>query len=60
MSAVTPQGRVNVMNRDVTMPGGETRELVSRKDLRDLLAMHFGFDLPEAESVKVPAVPDWR
>jgi N-hydroxyarylamine O-acetyltransferase len=60
MSAVTPAGRVNVMNRDVTMPGGETRQLADRKDLRALLSAHFGFDLPEAETVKVPAVADWR
>jgi len=60
MSAVTDKGRVNVMNRDVTMPGGETRQLADRKDLRDLLAAHFGFDLPEAETMKVPTVEDWR
>ena len=60
MSAVTPQGRVNVMNRDVTLPGGETRQLADRKELRQLLAAHFGFDLPKAESMKVPAVAEWR
>ena len=60
MSAMTDKGRVNVMNRDVTMPGGETRQLGDRKELRDLLAAHFGFDLPEAETLKVPAIEAWR
>jgi len=59
MSAMTDKGRVNVMNRDVTMPGGETRQLADRKELRDLLAAHFGFDLPEAETLKVPAIAGW-
>ena len=59
MSAMTDKGRVNVMNRDVTMPGGETRQLADRRELRDLLAAYFGFDLPEAETVRVPAIAAW-
>jgi N-hydroxyarylamine O-acetyltransferase len=60
MSAVTPKGRVNVMNRDVTMPGGvETRQLRDREDLRQLLAEHFGFDMPEAATIRVPAIAGW-
>lgn len=61
MSAVTPTGRVNVMNRDVTMAGtGEARMLSDRVELRALLKAHFGFDLPEAEAMVVPAVAEWR
>ena len=61
-SAVTPDGRVNVMNRDVThLRGGEviTAQLPDRAALRALLAEHFGFDLPEVETLRVPAIPDW-
>jgi N-hydroxyarylamine O-acetyltransferase len=61
-SAVTADGRVNVMNRDVTHLHGETAtkfHLPDRTALRALLAEHFGFDLPEAETLRVPAVPDW-
>jgi N-hydroxyarylamine O-acetyltransferase len=61
-SAVKPDGRVNVMNRDVThLRAGQvsTAQLPDRAALRALLAEHFGFDLPEAETMRVPAVPDW-
>lgn len=61
-SAVTPDGRVNVMNRDVTHLSGErvtTTELPDRRALRALLAKYFGFDLPEVEAMRVPAIPDW-
>jgi len=61
--ALTADGRVSVMNRDVTVLRGaasEKRELADRAALRVLLVEHFGFDLPEAEGVRVPAVPDWR
>ncbi len=62
MSAVTPEGRVNVMNQDVTYVGadGAVRyKLKDRSALRALLIEHFGFDLPEAETLIVPAIPDW-
>ncbi len=61
-SAVTPAGRVNVMNRDVTVFHGgkaETSAFPDRSALRAALAEHFGFDLPEAETMRVPSVPDW-
>jgi N-hydroxyarylamine O-acetyltransferase len=61
-SAVTPDGRVNIMNRDVTViSGGEARtsQLPDRSALRALLAERFGVDLPEAETVRVPSVPEW-
>jgi N-hydroxyarylamine O-acetyltransferase len=63
MSAATRDGRVNVMNRDVTVIGPDgvaKRELTDRRALRTLLADHFGFDLPEAETLAVPAIPEWR
>jgi N-hydroxyarylamine O-acetyltransferase len=62
-SAVTAEGRVNVMNRDVTVLRRGTVEksiLPDRSALRLLLVKHFGFDLPEAETMRVPSVPDWR
>ena len=61
-SAVTPDGRVNIMNRDVTvLSGGEasTSQLPDRAALRALLAQRFGIDLPEAETLRVPSVPEW-
>jgi N-hydroxyarylamine O-acetyltransferase len=61
-SAATPDGRVNVMNRDVThlRAGVATKVyLPDRRALRTLLAEHFGFDLPEVETVRVPGIPDW-
>jgi N-hydroxyarylamine O-acetyltransferase len=61
-SAVTPDGRINIMNRDVTVLHGaeaEKSELPDRSALRVLLAERFGIDLPEAETLRVPSVPDW-
>jgi len=61
-SAVTPEGRVNVMNRNVTHLRGDattTAQLPDRTALRALLAAHFGFDLPEVETLRVPGIPDW-
>ena len=63
MRALTPDGRrVTVANRDVTIARNGTLEksqLADRAALRKLLADHFGFDLPEAERLRVPAIPDW-
>ncbi len=61
-SAITPNGRVNIMNRDVTHLHGDaatTTQLPDRRALRALLAEHFGFDLPEVETLRVPSIPDW-
>ena len=55
-------GSVGVMNRDVTFRrGAETTksQLADRRELRALLAEHFGFDLPEVERLRVPSVPEW-
>ena len=63
LSAVTPDGRVSVMDRDVTeIARGETRtwQLADRAALRALIARHFGFDLPELEHLVVNAIPAWR
>ena len=62
LRAMTPDGRVTVMNRNVTIrANGETgsRQLVDRTALRRLLQEVFGFDLPEAEILRVPSVPEW-
>jgi hypothetical protein len=50
------------MNREVTVLSGvEARrsQLPDRLALRALLAECFGFDLPEAETLRVPGVPEW-
>lgn len=60
--ALTPEGRVSAMNRDVTVLRGgvaEKHQLADRGALRALLARHFGFDLPEVERLRVPSVPEW-
>ena len=51
------------MNRDVTIRRGmqsRSLQLADRKALRALLVEHFGFDLPEAETLRVPSVEEWR
>jgi N-hydroxyarylamine O-acetyltransferase len=60
--AFTPDGRVSISNRDATIVrGGETRTVqLDRPALRALVAEHFGFDLPELETLRVPSVPEWR
>jgi N-hydroxyarylamine O-acetyltransferase len=62
LSAATPEGRINIMNRDVTiLRGNEARsvQLADRSALRALLVEHFGFDVPEVEHLTVPAIPEW-
>jgi N-hydroxyarylamine O-acetyltransferase len=61
-SAVTQEGRVNVMNQGVHIVRNgvaEPAHLPDRKALRSLVAQHFGFDLPELETMRVDAVPAW-
>ena len=64
MRALTPDGRrVSVMNRDVTVAREgvfEKSQLADRSALRKLLKDHFGFDLPEAETLRIPSVPEWE
>jgi N-hydroxyarylamine O-acetyltransferase len=62
LRAFTPEGRVHVMNREVTQwrdGVATTHTLASRDELRRLLADAFGIDLPEAASLRVPLVPEW-
>ena len=62
LRAITPEGRVTAMNRDVTFTRNgqaEKSQLSDRKALRALLAQHFGFDLPEVETMRVPAIEGW-
>jgi N-hydroxyarylamine O-acetyltransferase len=62
LRALTPDGRVTVMNRDVTTSRGgvvEKSQLSDRRSLRDLLAGTFGFDLPEIDRLRVPGIPEW-
>lgn len=61
-SAVTPKGRVSLMNRDVTLHEDGTvsnLQLADRAALRSFLREHFGFDLPQVETMRVPAIPEW-
>ena len=62
LRALTPGGRTSVMNRDVTVVSAgkaEKYQLADRKALRGLLSDQFGFDLPDVETLRVPAVPEW-
>lgn len=62
-SAVTEEGRVSVMNQRVNFirnGKAEPGHLPDRKALRSLVVKHFGFDLPELETLHVGGVPEWR
>jgi len=62
LRALTQEGRVSVMNRDVTIARNgvfEKSQLKDRTALRALLAKEFGIDLPEVERLSVPGVPEW-
>src|ERR1700678_4576246 len=55
----TEGGRINIMNQGVqTISHGvaEPSQLGDRRELRSLVARHFGFDLPELETMRVDAV----
>jgi N-hydroxyarylamine O-acetyltransferase len=62
MRAFSGDRRVTVMNRDVTVWRGEesaTTQIADRAALRALVSESFGFDLPEIERLRVPAIPEW-
>ena len=62
MRALTEEGRVTVMNRDVTIwraNKSRSTQLTDRSALRALLVDYFGFDLPEVEQLRVPSIPEW-
>ena len=63
LRAMTPEGRVTVMNRDVTTRADGrvgARRLENREELRSLLREAFGFDLREAETLRVSTIPEWQ
>jgi N-hydroxyarylamine O-acetyltransferase len=60
--ALTPEGRVSAMNREVTVRHRDVTEkyqLADRAALRRLVAGHFDFDMPEIDRLRVPSVPEW-
>ena len=62
LRAMTPGGRVTVMNRDVTIRSNgqaSRHRLEDRTALRRLLREVFGCDLPDVETVRVPSIPEW-
>lgn len=62
LRALTDDGRVSVMNRNVTIREGtasRTIELADRRALRALLVRYFGFDLPDVDALRVPAIELW-
>lgn len=62
LRALTPEGRITVLNRAVTIRddgGRRTFEIEDRAALRRLLARSFGMDLPEVERLRAPAIPEW-
>ncbi len=63
LRAFAGDARISVMNRSVTIADGTASrayELADRAALRALLVEHFGFDLPEAETIRVPSIEEWR
>jgi N-hydroxyarylamine O-acetyltransferase len=62
LRAMTPQGRITVMNRDVTIRQNgavSKRQLNDRAEALQLVAAHLGFDCPEIARLRVPSVPEW-
>jgi N-hydroxyarylamine O-acetyltransferase len=63
MRALTSEGCVTVMNRDLTIwrPNEpHSTELADRASLCALVIEHFGLDLPEIERLRVPSIPEWQ
>ncbi|HVZ09486.1 arylamine N-acetyltransferase family protein [Rhodopila sp.] len=63
MSRFIPSGQVTVMNREAKIVqdgAARTVTLPDRPALRAFVADHFGFDLPEIETLRVSAVPGWE
>jgi N-hydroxyarylamine O-acetyltransferase len=63
INAYTTDGRVSVINRDVTIWRNnrpQKTQLGDRRALRALLNDHLGFDLPALERIRVPAIPEWQ
>jgi N-hydroxyarylamine O-acetyltransferase len=63
LSLFKPDGRVGIINRDVTLrQGSDVRsfQIADRAGLRAVLREHFGFDLPAVDGIRVPMIPDWN
>ena len=63
LRAFAGDARISVINRSVTIADASTSrtsELADRNALRALLVRHFGFDLPEVESLRVPSIEGWQ
>jgi N-hydroxyarylamine O-acetyltransferase len=63
INAYSGDGRVGVLNRDATIwrhNRSQKMQLGDRRALRRLLHDQLGFDLPELENIRVPAIPEWR
>lgn len=61
-TAVTKDGHVNIMNREASIirhGAAHPTRLADRKALRLFVAEHFGFDLPELETINVNGAPGW-
>lgn len=61
LRAFTEDGRITIINREVTRFRGrtaETMQLPDRKALRETLVTHFGFDL-DVDAIRVPQIPEW-
>ena len=62
LSLFKPDGRIGVRNRDITQRQGDRTQffqLADRAALRTLLVEQFGLDLPEAERLNIPTIPEW-
>jgi N-hydroxyarylamine O-acetyltransferase len=62
LRALTPDGRVTVMNQDAKIHAKgapPVARTLDRPGLRALLDEFFGFDLPEVDRLRVPTVPEW-
>ena len=63
LRAYVPGGRITIMNDELTRWTGDTpgtpEKLADRAALRAVVREAFGTDLPELETLRVPAVPHW-
>lgn len=62
LRALTDTGRVSVLDRTITLRQERVTQrstLRSRNSLHALLRRHFGIDLPEVLTLRVPGIPGW-
>jgi len=63
LSVLKPDGRIGIIDRDVTVRRGgdiQSFQIADRAALRAILTEHFGFDLPDVEGLRVPMIPEWN